>query len=169
LKQFTYIQIDMKIQSLILLAAITMATACTSGTDKGTENSAASAEPLNSECYTAVQGADSAFMKLNSAATGKITGDLEIIYAGKPGHKGTLSGEFKGDTLYADYSFNTGGTKTNYKNPMAILRDGDRMILGVGEIESYLGKSYFKKGVPINYEIAKFKFDKTACDTPAVP
>jgi hypothetical protein len=159
----------MKIQSLVLLAATAVATACTSGTDKSTAKTAASAVPLNSECYTAVQGADSAFIKLNSAATGKITGNLEIIYAGKPGHKGTLSGEFRGDTLYADYFFKTGGAETNYKNPMAILKDGDRMILGVGEIESYLGKSYFKEGVPINYEIAKFKFDKTACDTPATP
>ncbi len=157
----------MKTLTFSLLAAALLATACTSNTDKtkSTDSSAAVAETLSSDCYTAVQGADSAFMKLSTAANGKVTGDLEIRYAQNPGHKGTLSGEFKGDTLYADYSFQTGENKTNYKNPMAILRDGDRMILGVGEIESYLGRSYFKKGKPIDYEIAKFKFDKGNCDT----
>ncbi|HEY1008474.1 MAG: hypothetical protein ACO1NS_15875 [Daejeonella sp.] len=155
----------MKNLTLNVLAIALSASACTSGTDrtKIKDSVTAATEVVSSECYTGVQGGDSASMKLNTAGNGKVTGELVIKYTKNPANTGTLSGEFKGDTLFADYYFTTGESKTKYKNPMAILRKGDRMILGVGEIESYLGKSYFKKGVPIDFEIAKFKLDKGDC------
>lgn len=114
-------------------------------------------------CYTAIDGADTAHLDLESRASGKVTGKLVINYSEKPDNNGTLEGEFKGDTLYANYTFTTGENKTVFKNPLAFLKDSTKMVLGVGEIESYLGKSYFKKGTQIDYEKGRFKFDSADC------
>lgn len=118
----------------------------------------------DSQCYIAIDGADTAYLNLDSRASGKITGKLLIDFSEKPKNDGTLEGEFKGDTLYANYTFTTGENKTVYKNPLAFLKDGSKLHLGVGEIESYLGKSYFKKGTVIDFERGRFKFDTSECE-----
>jgi hypothetical protein len=43
------------------------------------------------------------------------------------------------------------------------LKSGDKLILGNGQIETYLGASYFAKGKPIDFENVKFKFTAVDC------
>jgi hypothetical protein len=45
-----------------------------------------------------------------------------------------ISGEFRGDTLFASYTIQ-GGYKKTYKKSMAFLKRGDDLILGNGEIQ----------------------------------
>jgi len=140
---------------------------CGSGGDsKQSQSNSRSAKDSvqNSQCYTAIDGPDTAYLNLDSHSSGKITGTLLIDFSEKPKNDGTLEGEFKGDTLYVNYTFTTGENKTVYKNPLAFLKDGSKLLLGVGEIESYLGKSYFKKGTAIDFERGRFKFDSMECE-----
>lgn len=125
---------------------------------------------LNSQCYIAIDGSDTAYLNLNSRADGTISGKLLIDFLDKPNNDGTLVGEFRGDTLFADYTFTTGENKTVYKNPLAFLNDSSKMILGVGTIETYLGRSYFAKGKPIDFEKGRFRFASLDCkdQNPAV-
>ncbi|WP_407427469.1 hypothetical protein [Arcticibacter sp.] len=139
---------------------------CGSGNDSKQSNSgnqSAQDSVQSSQCYIAIDGPDTAYLNLDSRANGKITGKLLIDFSEKPNNDGTFEGEFKGDTLYANYVFTTGENKTLYKNPLAFLKDGSKLLLGVGEIESYLGKAYFKKGTVIDFDRGRFKFDTLDC------
>ena len=78
-----------------------------------------------------------------------------------PVKEGKIAGEFKGDTLFASYTFIQGGyEKRTFKNPMAFLRKDNQFILGNGKIQTTMGASYFVKGEPIDFEHVKYKFTK---------
>lgn len=116
------------------------------------------------QCYVAIDGTDTAFLALNITESGKIDGNLQIKYTGKEQNNGTVEGKYSGDTLIVDYTFKVGTTnKTIYKNPLAFLKKDQQLVLGVGQIETTLGRSYFVKGEPINFERGKFVFDPATC------
>src|SRR5690606_14502206 len=60
------------------------------------------------QCYTAVYEKDSATLNIKIIDSTKVEGDLVINYAEKPHNDGIIRGEFKGDTLYVDYTFKIG-------------------------------------------------------------
>ena len=158
----------MRIASITFTCALIIVTyGCNSGNqNKQSQADSASTNNviLSRECYLAVDGADTAYLRIENRAKSKVTGTLLINYSGNPNNNGTLSGEFRGDTLFADYTFTIGQNKTVNRNPLAFLKDGSRMTLGVGTIETYLGRSYFAKGKPIEFERGRFKFEATTCE-----
>jgi len=143
---------------------------CNQSTNKNSRKSVDSTA-LSNTCYTAVFEKDTAHLKLQTDTSGKVTGDLTIKYGEvKPNslekvvNVGTIEGSFRGDTLLVDYTHTTGSiNKEGFKNPLAFLKVGENLILGVGDIETHLGRSYFAKGKPINYEIARFRFMPADC------
>lgn len=119
---------------------------------------------INKTCYAAGFEKDSAFLKVNTLASGKVTGTLVVNYAEMPKNDGEITGKFSGDTLLVDYRFKTGSdTVRTYTNPLAFLKKDGKLIMGVGQIETTLGRSYFSKGKPINYEKGKFTFEARDC------
>ncbi|MNH42269.1 hypothetical protein D3C79_1039360 [compost metagenome] len=87
-----------------------------------------------------------------------------INYIDKGKNEGIVAGAYKGDTLFVDYTFKIGTeNKTMYKNPLAFLKKDGKLILGVGQIETSMGKSYFVKGKPIDFEKGRFTFDSAVC------
>ena len=119
---------------------------------------------VNQTCYAAFFEKDSAAMIVKTMASGKITGSLLVKYADKPENNGKISGKFNGDTLLVDYRFNTGKDTTKaFTNPLAFLKKNGKLIMGVAQIETTLGRSYFVKGKPINYEAGKFTFSEVDC------
>lgn len=116
------------------------------------------------ECFLAIDAKDSANLVVNTHEEGKITGHLVINYVDKGKNDGEISGEYKGDTLFVDYTFKIGTTnETVYKNPLAFLKKDGKLILGVGQIETSLGRSYFVKGKPISFDKGRFTFEPTEC------
>ncbi|MBC7417229.1 MAG: hypothetical protein H7325_03635 [Pedobacter sp.] len=101
-------------------------------------------------------------MVLKNYASGKVGGTLKVDYTESPKNTGTLDGKFRGDTLFVDYRF-TSETKTLYTNPLAFLRKDGKLIMGVGQIETTMGRSYFVKNKPINFEVGKFTFETQNC------
>ena len=155
-----------KFNPAIIGALLMLAYACNSGNDNKqsqTDSLSGSNAIQSSRCYIAIDGADTAYLNIQNLASGKVNGKMLINYSGKPNNTGTLAGEFKGDTLFADYTFTSGENKTVNKNPLAFLKEDSRMTLGVGTIETYLGRSYFAKGKPIDFERGRFKFDSLEC------
>ena len=119
---------------------------------------------MSSQCYLAVDGKDTAHLELRSSPGGKVTGDMIYNYSFNPDNKGKIEGKFAGDTLFVDYTFTTGTyDKKINKNPMAFLKSGERLTVGIGAIETHLGRSYFVKNKPINFERGRFKFEPVAC------
>ncbi|MHA4895831.1 hypothetical protein ACXZ1K_13845 [Pedobacter sp. PWIIR3] len=155
----------MKTITPYLLAVIfTALFGCNSTEKPKTDISATTLDSANMLCYTAVDGVDTAKLSLITAKDGKITGSLLINYLEKGDSNGKLSGKFKGDTLFVDYTFQIGSlNKTFYKNPLAFLKKDDKLFMGVGQIETFLGKSSFVKDKPINFERGRFTFSSNPC------
>lgn len=115
-------------------------------------------------CYKALYEKDTIELKMNTLKDGKITGNMEMKVFNRPKRVGEIAGEFHGDTLFVDYSFIQGTNENRtFKNPMAMLKRGDTLILGNGKIETYLGRSYFAKGTPIDFDSVKYKFSSVDC------
>ena len=121
-------------------------------------------KPVSVQCYKALYEKDTIDLKINTLKDGKISGDMQMKFLDMPIKVGKIAGEFRGDTLFADYTFNQGtNDKVTFKNPIALLKKGDELILGNGKIETYLGASYFAKGKPIDFDNVKFKFTTIDC------
>lgn len=134
--------------------------------DPGSKDSLnASADTVGSkQCYIAVDVKDTAEFSFNNFKDGKVAGHLVFNYLNKGKNDGEISGVFRGDTLFADYTFKIGTVnKTIYKNPLAFLKKDGNLILGVGQIETSLGRSYFVKGKPISFDKGRFTFKPVAC------
>ncbi len=116
------------------------------------------------QCYKALYEKDTIDLKLNTLKDGKINGDLVMKVYGTPQKYGEVIGEFKGDTLFVDYTFTEGTNKdVKFKNPMAFLKREKQLILGNGTMETYLGRTYFAKGKPIDFDRVKYKFETMDC------
>jgi hypothetical protein len=115
-------------------------------------------------CYQAVYEQDTVNLKMNTFKSGEITGEMVMNIENMPKKIGEIAGEFRGDTLFASYTFIQGDyKKRTYKNPMAFLKQGDQLILGNGVIENSMGASYFVKGKPIDFENVKYKLSTIEC------
>lgn len=121
-------------------------------------------ELVSEQCYKAVYEKDTLDLKINTFKDGEITGDMVMAIANMPKKVGEIAGEFKGDTLFASYTFIQGTDKEKtFKNPMAFLKRGNELILGNGQIQITLGASHFVKGAPIDFERVKYKFSEVDC------
>lgn len=151
--------------------ALSVVFSCNQSGDKRTESkdslSASTNAIARKACFIAIDAQDTAQLTLIKSDQNKVTGRLVINYLDKGKNDGTLSGEYRGDTLFVDYTFKIGEVnKTQYKNPLAFLKKDGQLILGVGQIETTLGRSYFVKGKPINFEKGRFIFNPTDCKSP---
>ncbi len=130
---------------------------------KVAEAQALDEKPASVQCYQAMYENDTLDLKINTLKSGKITGEMVMKVFNRAEKVGKIAGEFRGDTLFVDYSFISGTDKATYKNPMALLKRGNELILGNGKIETYLGTSYFAKGQPIDFDNVKYKFSTVDC------
>ncbi len=113
----------------------------------------------NASCFKAISNTDSATLNYDQNGK-KVVGELAFNFKNKENTKGTIIGEFKGDTLFVDYTFKVNGKE--YKNPQVFLMQGNNLLQGAGELEVYVGRTYFKKSVPINFKNG-FVFEPTNC------
>lgn len=120
---------------------------------------AESEDALVMECFEATVGKDSASLKINNL-NGKISGLLDFNFSEKDDSNGDIKGEFKGDTLFVDYTFKSEGRIS--KNPLVFLNKDGKLIQGYGEIETYLGKTYFKDHSAIKFQDG-FTFEPVEC------
>lgn len=121
-------------------------------------------KPISVECYKAIYETDTIDLKINTLKNGEITGNMVMKIIDNPEKVGKISGKSHGDTLFFDYTFIQGtNDRATFKNPMAMLKKEGGLVLGSGKIETYLGRSYFAKGTPIDFERVKYKFTKVEC------
>lgn len=159
--------LKMKNSSVYLaIAVLPILFSCSQGGNSGTDDNAVKTDTItNQQCYVAIDGKDTADLRLKTMSSGKVMGELLIKYAEKGKNEGEIAGTFKGDTLFVDYTFKIGDeNKTTYKNPLAFLNKEGKLILGVGQIETTLGRSYFVKGKPISFDQGRFTFAPTECE-----
>ena len=114
-------------------------------------------------CYLAVDGKDTAMMTLKTFSK-TIEGNLVFNFYKKDKNDGTIKGTFRGDTLFVDYGFQAGSKESWYKSPLVFLRKDGKLIMGIGKMQTTLGKTYFRKDVPIDFSMSRFTFEKTDCN-----
>ena len=154
----------MKNLGLFCLLLVCIAFESCNKNQKNVDIQAPTEKPINIKCYKALYEQDTIELKINTLKSGKITGNMTMKIVNMPKKVGKIAGEFRGDTLFAAYTFIQGANdKVTFKNPMAFLKRGDEFILGNGKIETTMGASYFVKGEPIDFDNVKYKFTAVDC------
>jgi len=151
--------------SCLLLSVIGLQSCKNEEKQKAAEAAKADGEKVvSTECYKAIYEKDTIDLKLNTLKNGKLAGDMIMKVAPSTVRTGEVAGEFHGDTLFVDYTFkdNVNKDKT-FKNPMALLKRSNQLILGNGTMQTTMGVTYLVKDKPIDFETVKYKFDSVEC------
>lgn len=160
-------------KSLLLLAGIAMlATACNNNNadDKSTDTTSVTSVdtsltpsvPIHekiAQCYIYTKNRDTAKLKINTE-NDELTGDLSYNLFEKDSNKGTISGEIKGDTILAEYIFDSEGMRST-REVVFLKRDG-KLYEGFGEVEEKNGKTVFKNRAKLKFGDA-IVFSLTNC------
>ncbi len=158
------INVNMK-KSLILLTGIALiASACnSSNTDsKGVDSTSVTSVDTTltpavpdqvkiTDCYIYTKNRDTIKLKLNTENE-ELTGDLSYNLFEKDSNKGTISGEIKGDTILAEYTFDSEGMRST-REVVFLKRDG-KLYEGFGDVEEKSGKTVFKNRAQLKFEDA---------------
>lgn len=111
--------------------------ACQSNADKTSVTEAKE----SSQCFLYKTAKDT--VSLNLVLNGDtVNGVLSYKFYEKDANRGTISGAFKGDTLIADYTFQSEGVES--VRQVVFLKTVDGLEEGFGEIMDVAGKSIFK-------------------------
>jgi hypothetical protein len=116
-------------------------------------------EPYADGCYAYMKNRDTASLALKIAGE-EITGDLSYSLYEKDSNKGTIAGEIKGDTIIAEYDFNSEGVRSIRE--IVFLKKGDKLYEGYGEVETKGMKTMFKNRAQLNFKDGII-FDPTTC------
>ncbi|RKS25189.1 hypothetical protein CLV94_0219 [Flavobacterium endophyticum] len=113
------------------------------------------------ECYEYANGKDTISLSLAITNGNNVSGDLKYALFEKDGNTGTFTGMFKGDTLYADYMFQSEGM-TSVREAV-FLRKGDALLQGFGDITEKDNKQVFKDKKSVKFD-EKMALKKVACE-----
>lgn len=150
---------------LVLFFGIALSlSACTSNNSNQTANDSAAVDTTitnssQQSCYAYIKDRDTA--KLTMINSGTIaTGKLSYNLYEKDKNNGVLEGELRGDTLVADYTFNSEGKKS--VRQVVFLKKGDQLIEGFGDVQETNGKMVFKNMANVKFGEGMV-FNKVEC------
>lgn len=92
------------------------------------------------ECFSWTNGKDTIALNYTRKAN-NVSGQLNYLWFEKDKNIGTFVGVFDGDTLRADYTFESEGTTS--VREIVFVRDGEKLIQGNGETLEKNGKVMF--------------------------
>lgn len=151
-----------KILSILAIASASLA-ACQNNsgrkTANGNDSTSTNGKSSSKECYQYVLNRDTAYLSLDLEDE-QVTGSLEYKLFEKDNNNGVIAGIVKGDTIIADYTFQSEG-KTSTRQ-VALLKQGNQMIEGFGDIEEVEGKTIFKNTSKLTFD-KSMVFKKTEC------
>jgi uncharacterized protein YcfL len=145
---------------LSLVAASSVLAACNSE-EKTTTNTDSSvvipadtstteiAEIFSDGCYAYIKNRDTASLTLK-VANEEVTGDLNYNWYEKDRNKGTIAGEIKGDTIIAEYDFQSEGTRSIRE--IVLLKKNGKLYEGFGEVETKGMKTIFKNRASLKFD-----------------
>ena len=108
-------------------------------------------ETTSKECYQAVIEKDTITLTVAINDVNQFEGELDYSYYQKDKSFGTLLGNVKGDTIFADYTFQSEG-KTSVRELVFLKKDSNTIVEGHGEVLEANGKMMIK-------DKSKIKFD----------
>ena len=148
----------MKNTSIIALSLVIFASCNTEKKQESTTKT--EVKTTQSEaCYQHTK--DSSTIKLNVIVNDNmVTGNLTYDYFQKDKSKGTIKGELKSDTLFADYTFMSEGIES--VREVVFIKTANGWVEGYGEIDDKDGKVVFKNRDKITFD-NNVVLTETAC------
>ncbi|PBJ12335.1 hypothetical protein [Flavobacterium sp. ACN6] len=117
-------------------------------------------EPAGDQCYSWKAGGSIIEMSFNVNSHQEVNGKLSYNLVGKDKNEGTLIGNMKGDTLIADYTFNSEGVSSIRE--VAFLQKDGTFIEGYGDVVTANDKVSFKDKTKLKFD-AKNTLTKVDC------
>ncbi len=149
----------MKKYHSLLLITLALLTACqNTPPEEKTEKANTSIETEQS-CYSYTKNRDTATLMLLSSGH-IITGELNYQLFEKDSNKGIIKGEMRGDTLIADYTFDSEGMKSTRQ--VAFLKKDGKLLEGFGDVMDKEGKMIFKSLSALKFG-ESIEFTKVNC------
>jgi hypothetical protein len=151
----------MKNQIFILALSIIVLASCNNKT-KDKETVAVSTKTNETAaCYSYSKDNNNVILHI-TITDNLVSGDLVYDYFQKDKNVGKINGEMKGDTLYAEYTFQSEGV--NSVREVAFLKKGNEWIEGYGDLEEQSGKMVFKNKATLNFK-NNITLKQTKCNT----
>lgn len=111
------------------------------------------------QCFQYINKKDTASLNLDTNKD-QVTGMLSYHLFEKDKNNGTIAGIVKGDTIIADYTFQSEGTTSTRQ--VVWLKKDDQLLEGIGDIEEVNGKTKFKNLSKLSFG-GSIIFNKTTC------
>jgi len=143
-------------RSLLFVGSLALLAACHEKSTQATQEPTAPAGP---QCYAHLTATDTIRLTLQTTQP-TVTGQLTYHYFEKDRNRGTLSGTMHGDTLLADYTFQSEGTTS--VRQVAFLRRDIGFIEGFGPVAERGGKTVFAQPGTLQFD-AKYTLLPVAC------
>lgn len=162
----------MKLSKLTLAGLIIISASCTNENKTSKVNdtaqiiaadttfTATKPQERSSDCYIYIKNRDTASLKINRAGE-ELTGDLSYKLFEKDSNKGTIAGEMKGDTIIAEYTFDSEGMRS-VREVVFVKKDDGNIYEGTGEVIEKGGKMIFKDRTNLKFS-PTIVFTKTNC------
>lgn len=146
----------------IVLSAFVFATlfACKKAADPVKAPETVADAPAVEECYKGILKEDTIAMTLIIKDNEITDGQLSYHLFEKDRNDGTLKGQIKGDTIFADYTFRSEGKQS--VREVAFLKQGDAYIEGYGDMKEAGGKMIFKDAKRLKFD-SKTILSKSEC------
>jgi len=129
---------------------------------KTTENAQTTASIVAQECYRGIMKKDTILMTLHLKGNEVTAGTLRYQFFEKDSNEGEISGQLKGDTLFATYTFMSEGAAS--VRDVAFLKKGNTYIEGHGEIsDDNQGNITFKDVRQLRFD-GKLMLSAIRCD-----
>lgn len=114
----------------------------------------------SSDCYIYTKNRDTASLKLNIKGE-ELTGELNYNLFEKDRNTGKIAGEMKGDTIIAEYIFDSEGMRS-VREVVFVRKDDGNIYEGTGEVIEKNGKMVFKNRSALKFS-PTMVFTKTNC------
>ena len=118
-----------------------------------------SASAVGPQCYAFTTAQDTVRLTLQTTRPA-VTGELTYQYFEKDRNRGTIRGTLHGDTLRADYTFQSEGRES--VREVAFLRRGAGWVEGYGDMAEQAGRLVFKQPAALRFE-SKNELVPVAC------
>ena len=116
--------------------------------------------PSVEECYKGILKEDTITMTIVMKGSQITDGQLSYHFFEKDKSDGTLKGQMKGDTLFANYTFMSEGKQS--VREVAFLKQDNAYIEGYGELQESDGKMIFKNPGALKFD-SKTILSKAEC------
>lgn len=155
----------MNARILLLAALISAAAACqdkpaTQSTAPAAADSVTAVQPLpDKQCYSYFSATDTVTVIVKGADSA-LTGSMVVMLNGKDRNIGTLAGKMIGDTLVADYTFQSEGVSS--VREVAFLKKDGKLVQGYGPVEVKGDRQFFTDRSKLSFD-AKMPLSNQNC------